>query len=228
MSDPQRQIADVLLDSAIVIAPLALGYFAGIAYLDAFLSAFSISIHEIEAPLATIVAHSYNVFTHSAFLAKLILIGAGVVAICIAFLTLRRNETIPKTTRLRTILAIALPAAAFLTFLGIKSSAEETARNNSHRIWHEQGSISIPRSSLKAVDNRLGVRQGLRLESCLSTTIVKHVIATPRRSYSICVIGNEGFLLTHDTNNDRYLPIRFISPCSATTWRRSEFCISAQ
>ncbi|WP_156884466.1 hypothetical protein [Stappia stellulata] len=209
-----------------MIAPLALGYFAGIAYLDAFLSAFSISIHEVDAPLATIVAHSYNVFIHNAFLAKLTLTGVGALGLALGFAWLRKTETIPKDTPFRAFILCVLPVVAFILFISVKASAEETARTTAHRIWHEQGAVTSPRNSFAITDNALSVRQRLRLSTCLQGAVIKHVIAIPERSYALCVIGKEGFLLTHVTASDRYLPIRNMSPCAAANWQETTFCAS--
>jgi hypothetical protein len=229
MSDPQRQITNVLLDSTIAIAPLALvplGYFAGFTYLDAFLSAFSISIHEVDAPLATIVAHSYNVFTHQAFLAKLILTIIGALGLTLCFAWLRNNGKIPKDTPFRVFILCVALVAAFILFKSVKASAEETARITAHSIWHERGAVTSTRNSFAITDNALSVRQRLRLSNCLASAVIKHVIAISERSYALCVIGKEGFLLTHVTASDRYLPIRNVSPCAAANWQETAFCAS--
>lgn len=213
-----------LANAVLVAAPLALGYFAGIAYLDAYLSAFSISIHEFEAPLATIVAHSFIVFSEPGFLALLALTGALAGMAVYGAVLLRRYGRLPPTSRATRLAAFVVPLSLFAVFVGIKSTAEAAARTAAHRIWHQGTAIVIPRQSLKAEDNRLGVRQGLRLDACLKEAAIKHVIATPTRSYALCVIGREGFLLVHLAEEDRYLPLRLLSPCANRDWARLPLC----
>ncbi|MBA4611653.1 hypothetical protein H1W37_08325 [Stappia taiwanensis] len=222
--DTGRSVAQSLTDVALVVAPLALGYFAGIAYLDAFLTAFSISIHEVDAPLATIVAHSYNVFTHAAFIWKLLGIGAVIAVLAWIFAQLRQSDAALKTMRWRYFFLISLPIAAFLTFMSIKASADETARIAAHRIWNEANAIVIPRTTLSVFENRLGVAQRLRFSKCLAGAEIKHLISTPQRSYSLCVINSEGFLVIHLSASDRYLPVRRLQPCVAREWRKLPFC----
>jgi len=226
--DTGQRLTGALLETALVITPLAFGYFAGIAYLDEFLAAFSISIHEVDAPVATIVAHSFNVFTHKAFLAKLVLLASAIVALALAVRALRGSAAMTAGTSLRPVLLVALPAAIFVAFVNIKTSAADTARVAAQRIWTEGTAVVIPRRSLDLHDKRLGVRQRLRLTACLRGRQIKHVIATPSKSYALCVIDREGFLLTHLAERDTYLPVRHLAPCGAPGWRTLAFCTDAR
>ncbi|WP_349360982.1 hypothetical protein [Stappia sp.] len=222
--DTGRRLTGALLETALIVTPLALGYFAGIAYLDEFLAAFSISIHEVDAPVATVVAHSFNVFTHKAFLAKLVLLASAVGLLALAVQVLRGSGGLPGNTSLRPLFLVALPAAVFIAFVNIKASAAETARVAAQRIWAEGTAVVVPRRSLDLHDKRLGVRQRLRLTACLRGRQIKHVIATPSRSYALCVIDREGFLLAHMAERDVYLPVRHLAPCGAPGWRTIPFC----
>lgn len=220
----ERDFVRSLLDASLVAVPLALGYFAGIAYLDAYLSAFSISIHEVDAPLATIVAHSYTVFTHVDFLWKLALVLLGLFGGAIALRKVQRRQFLSESFPSNFLVAGALLLASLIVFMAIKSSAEGTARTAAQRVWHEANAIVIPRRSLALHESRLSVQQRLRLTRCLDQAAIKHVLATPERSFALCVIAKEGFLLSHAVASDRYLPIRRLSPCMDGAWRDMPFC----
>ncbi len=220
-----RDFARALLDASLVAVPLALGYFAGIAYLDAYLSAFSISIHEVDAPLATIVAHSYTVFTHAAFLWKTSLVLLALFFGAVVLWQAKHRKLVATDFPAQPLAFGALLVAGLLIFIAIKASAEETARTAAHRVWNDANAIVIPRKSLSLHDNRLGSQQWVRLEKCLKSARIKHVTATSERSYAICVIDQEGFLITHLASNDGYLPLRHLRPCASDSWKRKSFCI---
>ena len=219
-----RDLARSLLDACLVAVPLALGYFAGIAYLDAYLSAFSISIHEVDAPLATIVAHSYTVFTHAGFLWKLALVLLVLFGGAVVVWQVRQRQLVSSGFPMHFLVAGAVLVASLTVFIAIKTSAEETARTAAQRVWHEANAIVIPRSSLALLENRLSVQQRLRLSRCLDQATIKHVLATPERSFALCVIAKEGFLLSHVVASDRYLPIRRLNPCADDAWHDMPFC----
>lgn len=219
-----RDLARSLLDACLVAVPLALGYFAGIAYLDAYLSAFSISIHEVDTPLATIVAHSYTVFTHPGFLWKLALILLALFGGALVLWQVRQRQLVSTSFPMHFLVVGAVLLASLAVFIAIKTSAEETARTAAQRVWHEANAIVIPRSSLALHESRLSVQQRLRLSRCLDQATIKHVLATPERSFALCVIAKEGFLLSHVVTSDRYLPIRRLSPCTDSAWRDKPFC----
>ncbi|WP_067215768.1 hypothetical protein [Stappia indica] len=223
-SPKDRDLARSLLDACLVAVPLALGYFAGIAYLDAYLSAFSISIHEVNAPLATIVAHSYTVFTHAGFLWWLALILLVLFGGAIVLWQVRQRQLVSSSFPMHFLVAGAILIASLSVFIAIKTSAEETARTAAQLVWHEANAIVIPRSSLALHESRLSVQQRLRLTRCLDQATIKHVLATPERSFALCVIAKEGFLLSHAVASDRYLPIRRLSPCTDGAWRDMPFC----
>ncbi|GAB2187422.1 hypothetical protein [Roseibium sp. LAB1] len=206
MENSTKNASDYVLETAIALAPIALGYFSGISYLDSLLSNFGLSIYEFDVSIANIAAHSFNIITNYFFIIPLLCIFFSILLISILLSLNGKNHKNQNRTVTTTF--------SFLIFLllifAIRVAAEDAASKKTEKLWNGDTTKSFLLKEFSADLFNLGKRQKLRLQSCIQQRNIISLFSTKERVYSACINGNEGFVFTLDTVNRKYVNAQYI------------------
>lgn len=203
------KILEKLLEIVAASIPIALGYFAGIIYLSAYLSNFSISIHEVDLPIPVVLSYSFNVFSHYLFL-----LGFGfVVLVTVALSTTTSGKALclkispfisPWAVKAALIATLSVVTLEFVYFVANCSATEQ-----SDKIWQDEAASVLFRHPLSEHDFVMGPRMSLMFNDCKAQSLFKHIMSTQKFTYALCPIKNdEGILFAQSTDGNSFLALR--------------------
>lgn len=206
------KLAEKLSEVVLIIIPLSIGYFGGIIYLSAYLSSYSINIHEVDLSVQLVLTYSYKVFYSLPFVLVVVVLLVAYFAIQIKFAK-KQREWLIKVFESTLNLTIAALVSCFLIFLLIYHCAQWSADRAAELLWKGDTARVFFNQLPESWELSLGVRQRMTYENCVARNDFRHIISTATVTYALCVVGDggtEGLVIGQRHEDGRLLPIRDI------------------
>ncbi|WP_027230247.1 hypothetical protein [Phyllobacterium sp. UNC302MFCol5.2] len=194
------KLNEKILEVIAATAPLVLAYFAGIAYLSAYLAKFSISVHEVDLPIPIVLSYSFNVFSNPVFL--LASIGLAIVA-----LLALSDAKLKSVVATRSGLAVIMIIGVFVAGLLINKIAQVAADQRSEKVLSGDTAWVSFKAPFSKYEFEMSASTALRFERC--RTGLLHILTTDKYTYAVCrATPTEGLLLVQSNDGTGFLPLR--------------------
>ncbi|QND51832.1 hypothetical protein HB779_07900 [Phyllobacterium sp. 628] len=210
--------SEKFIDIIAATFPIAFVYLTGIIYLSAYLSSFSISIHEVDLPIPVVLAYSFNVFSHCLFLMGFglaILIAVGLFATKRGrFVCLKASPYISNWVLKASLIAtFSVLMLEFIYFVANQSATEQ-----SDKIWKDKAATVFFRQPFSAHDFVMGERTSQMFNECKKQHLYKHIMSTQKFTYALCPVkDDEGILFAQSIDGNNFLPLRGLK-----RWKREQ------
>ena len=205
------KLAEKLSEVVLIIIPLSIGYFGGIIYLSAYLSSYSVNIHEVDLSVQLVLTYSYEVFYSVPFVSVVFALVAAYTILQTKWAK-KPREWVVKKFEPKLNLTIAALVSCFLVFLLIYHCAQWSAERATKELWKGDTARVFFNQLPESWELSLGVRQRMTYENCVARNDFRHIISTASVTYALCIVGDgtEGLVIGQRHEDGRLLPIRDI------------------